>query len=278
MKKASVTSEAMPANEGQRRQLTRMLQDIIPLMVEKAEIVSSRTQQAIDDKESRLINACRDALLRALATHAGKVPDYELAKKILGVDFITPEEVTKARPGIVYSDEQITAFAGNLPSAEVLEWCKANDYAVMPAPPTSMALLHVREIQPAHFYSKQGGWYAEAQQFARADKTDSLKHWFLAKKTEVANSTGKSWNEQHPLLSEVERVPNVAEISWFITTYFEVRDTRLFEVVGVRTSSLGSGGNRVCVGPFHASFLLVGDWDTDERNVTIGVSSARKLF
>jgi hypothetical protein len=202
-----------------------------------------------------------------------KASDYGLAQSILGADFITPEEVTKARPSIVYTVEQITALAESLPSEDVLKWCKDNGYAVMPAPPTAMSTLDVREIQSAHFYTKTGGWYAD-QKFGREDKTSF--GWLMIKKTPIENSTRKTWNEQGKLLSALEKVPNAAEMCWFITTYFEVRGVRLFEGVYVRTSSLDSGGDRVSVGFFGSDGLRVNDYWGGNRFGDVGLSAARK--
>lgn len=197
-------------------------------------------------------------LAEGIRRFSAKAPDYGLAQSILGADFITPEEVMNARPSIFYTDEETHKLAESLPSKEALKWCKENGYAVMPAPPTAMSTLDVREIQSTHFYSKTGGWYAD-QKFAREDKTSF--GWLLIKKTPVANSTSKTCNEQNKLLSKLETVPNAAEMCWFITTYFEVRGARLFEGVYVRTSSLVSDGRRVYVGNFDARGLFVdGYW------------------
>ncbi len=232
----------------------------------------------LDDDSAQRLNE-NAGFVAYLATgirrYSMKAPDYALAQSILGVDFITPEEVAKARSNIVYTDEQITALAENLPSEEVLTWCKENGYAVIPPPPKAMSTLDVREIQSAHFYSKSGGWYAEEKEkFAREDKTSF--GWMAIKKTLVDNSTNKTWKEQIRLLSKVEMVPNAAEMTWFITTYFEVRGVRLFESVYVRTSSLDSDGDRVYVGDFDSVGLGVNDWSDDDRNGGIGVPAARK--
>jgi len=225
-------------------------------------------------------------LLAGISRFRALAPDYALAQSILGADFITPEEVTKARPSIIYTGGLITALAESLPSEDMLKWCKDNGYAVMPAPPTAMSLLYVREIQSAHFCSKAGGWYSD-QEFAREDKTSF--GWLAIKKTPVANSTSKSWTDQNKLLSALEQVPNAAEMSWFITTYFEVRGIRVFGGVYVRTSSLDSVGNRVnvgyfldsvgnrvSVGYFDSGGLNVNGWNGDIRLAYIGLSAARK--
>jgi len=213
-------------------------------------------------------------LLAGIRRFGAKAPDNALAQSILGADFITPEEVTSARPRIVYTDEQITALAESLPSEDVLKWCKDNDYAVMPAPPQAYSLLDVCEIQSAHFYSKTGGRYSD-HKFAREDKTSF--GWLAIKKTPFANSTRKSWTDQNKLLSALEQVPNAAEMSWFITTYFEVRGIRLFEGVYVLTSScISDGVRRVGVGSFASDGLYVSSWRDGHRDGYFGLSAARK--
>lgn len=215
----------------------------------------------------------QDYLIAGITRFTAKTPDYSLAQSILGADFITPEEVTSARPSIVYTDEETHKLAESLPPLKVLKWCKDNSYAVMPAPPTAMSTLDVREIQSAHFYTKTGGWYAN-QKFAHEDKTSF--GWLAIKKTPVSNSTSKNWNEQNKLLSALEKVPNAAEMSWFITTYFEVRGVRLFEGVYVWTSSLDSDGGRVYVGSFDAGGLYVSYYWDGGRDGALGLSAARK--
>jgi hypothetical protein len=71
-------------------------------------------------------------------------------------------------------------------------------------------------------------------------------------------------------------VPNAAEMSWFITTYFEVRGIRLFESIYVRTSNLDSDGDRVSVGGFDSKGLLVNNWGGGHRQGDLGLSGVRK--
>jgi hypothetical protein len=203
-----------------------------------------------------------------------KTPHYSLAKSILGVDFITPEEVTKARPSIVYTDDRITALAESLPPVDALKWCKDNDQAVMPEPPTAMSMLAVRQIRPVHFRDNIGGWYIGSK-FAHEDKT-SLG-WLATKKTPVQDSINQNWSEQNKLLSACEHVPNAAEMSWFITTYFETRGLWLFKDVYVRTSSFDLGGFRVIVGNLGAKCLSISYERDDIWNEVLGLSSGRKF-
>ena len=114
----------------------------------------------LDDESAQILNenpGFAVYLADGIRRFSAKAPDYGLAQSILGMDFITPEEVSRARPSIVYTDDQITALAESLPSEDMLKWCKDNGYAVMPAPPQACSLLDIREILSAHFCSKTGG-------------------------------------------------------------------------------------------------------------------------
>lgn len=170
---------------------------------------------------------------------------YLLAQSIVGFDFITPEEIMKACPKVVYSEEQVETLATTIPPVEVLRWCHKEWYVLMPAPPAAMSMLDVRKIHTAHFYFPNS-WYIN-KEFAREDKT--LPGWLMIKKTLVSNSTSKTWTEQNKLLSKFERVPNAAEMCWFIATYLEVREVRLFVTFAGRTSSIDSN-HYVSVGHF----------------------------
>ena len=235
------------------------------------------TKAGLDNESAQILNenaGFARYLADGIRSFSTKVPSYSVAQSILGKDFITPEEVSKARLGIVYTGEQTRTLARSLPSKDMLKWCKKNGYAMMPAPPTATSLIDVREIRLAHFYSNTGGWYAN-QKFAHKDKTSF--GWLAIKKTPVANSTNKDWGDQNKLLFVLELVPNVAEMSWLITTYFEVRRIRLFESIYVRTSSLVSDGGRVFIGKFSSEGLGVyGYWDHN-GSADIGLSACMKI-
>lgn len=202
-----------------------------------------------------------------------KVPDYNLARTILGNDFISPEEVAKYRKGVVYTDDQLVQFGDSMPSQEVLEWCRNNGYTVVAGPDRPISLLEVRDLKKDHFYSKEGGWYAE-QAFSQNDKVETS--WIMLRKEPVPQSTSKNWNEQQALLSDDEVTLNVAEVTWCVTTYKAVRNIYLFPNVYVRTSSLDRDGYRVNVGYFGAKGLGVYSWHDDARSGELGVSSGRK--
>lgn len=199
---------------------------------------------------------------------------YDLVRNILGKDFISPEEIAIARK-LTYDDDVLRHFAETLPSEEVLQWLRDNGFTLIAGPPSPMSLLEVRNLNAQLFYTKSGGWYEKPkEEFSRNDKV--VTEWLMLRKGIVPNSTSKTWEERQGLLTDVEYVPNVAEMTWGETTYKEVRKTWLFPNIYARTSSVGSDGYRVYVGYSADGGVGVGSvWD-DRRNGLLGLASARK--
>lgn len=198
-----------------------------------------------------------------------------LGYKILGDDFISPQEVASAR-GLTYSDEQLEHLASTLPSQEILAELRSDGYMLVAGPPREMSLLDIRNHNPQLFYSKLGGWFStRAEKFAWRDKVGS--GWLALRKAPVSGFTRRTWSEQQDLLKDTERVPNIAEAVWGFTTYATVRGTRLVPSVYVRTSSVDSFGRRVSVGGFGDVGLRIRRWSSDYRRAFLGVSSSRKF-
>lgn len=234
--------------------------------INKARLTESEAREAAGSGKFQT------GLIALLRECSAKQPDYALAQSILGVDFVTPEDIMKAS-AVVYNKKQLVALHAAIPPEDVLRWCKENNFVVIAAPPNPINLLNVRTLDNSLFYSKTGGWYSE-QKFASENKTGS--GWLMIRKDPVPKSTSKNWDEQNKLISGVERVPNSAEVSWLVTIYFKVRGIRLLENIYVRCSDLDSDGGRVDVGNFDARGLSVSDnWD-DGRRGNLGLASARK--
>lgn len=214
-------------------------------------------------------------LLAGIKRFAMKAPDYELVRTILGKDFISPEDVMNSRKGITYNDEQLSQFGETVPAQEILEWCRDNNFMLVAGPNRPMSLLEIRTMKNDYFYSKEGGWYAEQKQkFSQGDKVETK--WYMIRKDIVPESTSKNWEEQQPLISDVETVPNATEFTWAITTYKAVRGIYLFGGIYARTSSLDSVGDRVDVGLFDGGGLCVGNYWVSDRSSRLGLSVARK--
>lgn len=200
--------------------------------------------------------------------------DEELARLILGDDFLSVEEVAKAYCWN-YTDDQLADFIETLPDFETLIWLRTNGYMLVATPPTDTNLLQVRDLDNQLFYSKSEGWYAESQQTFSREDVVKAGQWLVVRKEPYPNSRKKNWDEQQKLLTEVEHVPNAPEMAYAVTAYYKVRGVYLLKGVYVRTSSVDAGGDRVVVGFFVGDGLHVSVcWD-DLRHDNIGVSSSR---
>ncbi len=220
-------------------------------------------------------------VVAGISRFTSKLPDYTLARSILGADFISADEIATAR-GLAYTEDQLTELGKKLPDQATLEALRDNGMMLVAGPPTAMTMLDVRAVHADYFYSKgpeqnDSGWYDEAnEKFARTDKVEALC-WIAFRKEPVEDSLNKTWSDQQALVVEPMMVPNAAEATWALTTCKAVRDIYLLDNLYVRTSSLDSDGHRVYVGVFDAGGLNVySDWD-DDRNGDLGVSAGRKF-
>ena len=211
-------------------------------------------------------------IIEGIQRFSAKQPDYALAQSILGVDFITPEEIMKVT-AMIYEEKHLDILHNTIPPEAVLRWCKEHHYAVVAAPRYPINLLTIRMYVSNLFYSKSGGWYSE-RKFASENTT--AQGWLMLRKHPVPHSNSKNWNQQNKLLSGVERVPNSAEVSWLVTIYFKVRGIRLLENIFVRCADLQSDCPRVVVGNFYAGGLNLDRYRDDDRVDSLGLSSARK--
>lgn len=205
-----------------------------------------------------------------------KMPNYDLAKTILGKDFISPEEIAKSRR-LTYIDAELATFGETLPDETALAWCRENGCALVAGPPNAMSLLDIRAHHNPYFYTKEDGWYADPRQkFSRDDKADPV--WIALKKEPVEGSRSRTWSQQIALVKSPMIVPNAAEAVWGLTTYKAVRGVYLLPNVYVRTSSIDSFGHRVRVGYFDSNGLYVLSYSWDDYPLDhIGVAGARKF-
>jgi hypothetical protein len=242
-------------------------------------VAAAYDKAELTDEAAQLLNERGDeftiGLQELIARYSTKAPDYTAAREILGNDFVTPEEIGAARPGVVYNPKQLLGLGNTMPSREVLEWCRDNGFMVVAGPARPTSLLDIRKLERGHFYTKEGGWYtADSEIFAKNDKATC--RWLILRKEPVPGSTNKTWTEQEQVLSSFEVVPNAAEQVWGMTTYKAVRGVYLLPSVYVRTSSVDSYGDRVHVGRFGESGLIVHRWRDHDRLVFVGLSSSRK--
>ena len=190
------------------------------------------------------------------------------ARAIMGANYFGVEEAIR-HFGINPSRQQLVDLS-EVPFTEaILAECKSTHILVAIFP---LSIMDVRgKVEAKLFYDLV--WY-DKQSFARG-KGDMF--WCLVRKTPVANSISKTWDEQQALLAENEHTPSARIMVYTIIGHFLATGERLFENIYVRCSDLDSGDDRVDVGDFDADGLRVDDdWDDDRRG-SIGVSVARKF-
>lgn len=261
---ASITSE-------QIKQLIKLATDAMSRAVKALRLDYSRAQRLLEWGDEFIA-----AVVAKVNELAGPDQRYDLARSILGEDFITPEEIAQAR-AIRYTGEQFNKFAETVPTEEQLLWCRDNGFMVTAGPSQELSLLEIRELKSGFFYSKSGGWYeGDKELFSRDDKVAVA--WLAIRKEAVPSSFSKNWRQQQELISNLEYIPNAAETAWAITVYKAVRGIYLLPSLYVRTSSLDSSGSHVVVGGFDDAGLRVSYYWGGFRYDRLAVASARKLM
>lgn len=201
----------------------------------------------------------------------------DLARFLLGDDFIAPEDVAKAY-GIMYTGEQLAIFAKTLPDFETLVWLRGNGFMLVAGPHVDFNLLGLRTLDSSLYYRKDDNddkWFEETGR--KVSQTDMVHggQWLMLRKGGMPKSRSKNWNEQSMLVDNPERVPNVAEVSYGVAAYLKVRGVYCLSDLYVRTSSVGADGDHFFVGRLCARGLCVNKAHDSHRNIYVAVSSAR---
>ncbi|HEC33005.1 MAG TPA: hypothetical protein ENI63_01965 [Candidatus Kaiserbacteria bacterium] len=201
---------------------------------------------------------------------------YELARLILGDDYITPEEVATFY-GFSYTDEQLEHFTDTLPDIQIISWLRANGYMLMAGPPTDLRLLQGRELDNQLFYLSIKVSCAEDKKKFVQYSMVKAGEWLAIRKEAVPNSFYKTWKETAILLTEVEYIPNVTEVIYAVATYRAVRGIYLFRRKFVRTSSADELGHHILVGFYDEDGIEIDIYLNDVCDCSVGIPSARRL-
>lgn len=256
-------------------------------LIEEAALVALRRVELSEEAIERFLvhkEGFEDYLVSGVRRFASEDPTYEVARSILGEDFISPDEVMRARRGVVYSERQLQRFALTTPPPGVLQWCKENGYILVPGPHRALSLLDVRDLE-AQYFSEHFGriekWESHRRESMFGDTVRSA--WIALRKEPTPDSLGKSFSEQLLLLSDEEVVPNAAEVVWCVTTYKAVKGVFLIPDVFVRTSSTDEFQVRVSLGEFGLrdfgskdDGLNLYSWSDECRYEFVGLASMRR--
>ncbi len=189
-------------------------------------------------------------------------------REILQDDIIFADEIAEER-GILYTDAQLKHFADTMPRKDTVRFCKDMGYVVMPGPPKRINFSEIVSIKSL----KTSAW-SDSSVFSNNNK--AMTKWFIIRKHFTTASVDKNWKEQQILL-ENKRVPNIAEVIWFIATFYEIRGICLFEQIYVRTSSVSQKGFHFCIGRFNGEKIFVENCSDFERSYFVGIADALKF-
>ncbi len=199
---------------------------------------------------------------------------YELVRNILGEDFISPEDVMHSCKEITYSNEQLAHFSKTVPTQEILQWCRDNNFILIAGPNRPISLIEVREINNKYFRRKEKAWYTN-QKFSNEENVEPK--WYMIRKYAAPYSTFKNWKEQELLISNDKFVPNAPEFVWAITIYRDLRGIYLFNEISIRTSSLDNDKDNVAIGLFNKEGLIVAGVRNYCRSKTLGIAIGKTV-
>lgn len=198
----------------------------------------------------------------------------ELARDILGDDFLSLEEVSQVR-GITYSRDQLVEFGKTLPDEEVLLKYRRRGCILVPGPSADQNLLEIHALSPHLFEVKTSMWYTGLREKFSRREVVKFRHYAFMKEP-APRSLNKEMSSQCNLLTKSERVPNIAEAVWCITTYELVRSIKLYQNVWAWSSTeVGSSlGQLVTFGrDFPKEGLRIDSWHGNIAKVNVGISA-----
>lgn len=191
-------------------------------------------------------------------------------REIMGKNFFGVEEAIK-HFGVNPTSQQLATLS-RIPFSEAMLRQSKDTHILVAIFPLS--ILEIRDrVENNLFYNHEAAWYNE-QFFAK--ERGEVK-WQLVRKTPVAKSTSKNWQEQQALFSKDDKAPTAQAMVYVIIGYLLSTNWRLVKRKYARTSSVDSNGNRVYVTDVGLDGLGISDyWDAvgyDNEDI----SSPRKL-
>jgi len=179
---------------------------------------------------------------------------------------------------VVYSEAQTDRLVELVPSIEALASLRESGFSLMPQPPIAMTFLEVRSLEATLFRvrnARASEWY-ECWGFASSELTDV--GWVAIRHVAPGDLTlNKPWSEQNKLLGLNEAVSSLAELTWFVTTLFKVRRTKLFTATCVRTASLFSDECHIHFGHLDGERLDIGFTRDAYHHDILGLAILRKF-
>ena len=197
-----------------------------------------------------------------------------ICKYSIGFDFISPAELNDTGIGSAYTRRYLEVLNSTFPDEHIVEQCAQEGFCLLPQPPDRISLLEIRRLLSKQFpYPHEAPWY-EKEEFAHSQRTG--EYWLAIKKTIIPHSNRRTWQEQQDMLLANERVPNIAEMAWFILIYGLTRNVHLYQRIAARTISSHLSGH-VCVGDCASRGINVTVLNDVDCSSSIGLSVAKDI-
>ena len=231
-------------------------------VLREAGLPETALQMPIDDPEmrNRLVRYWLSGGYEATTTQ-------KLAREIMGKNYLGIEEAV-THFGVKPKRGELSTLAEILFTEAILRECKDTHILVAVFP---LSINETRKQYSSSFYNTN--WFVK-ESFA---KERGEVGWHLIRKSEVPNSTSKTWQEQQALLGNNEETPSARVMVYTIVGHYRNTGEKLFGNICVRCSDLVLNGYRVFVGYFDAYGLIVSVYWDDDRGSVIGVSTSRKF-
>ncbi|MDD3487486.1 MAG: hypothetical protein PHF35_03885 [Candidatus Moranbacteria bacterium] len=185
------------------------------------------------EKLLRLIRSDRDvatamvSLGNELLRKRGIFSDYELARAILGKDFIAPDEISNVLD-LQYSNKVFGRYTKSIPSEDLLLWLKKNNFSLIAGPPCELEASEIVNLNYKLF--NRGDNFFWQWEGYRADLVREEKlqvRWLMIRKKHISRSLGCSYKNMPKLISDLEYIPSVAEVIWELFIYKVIRNVWL---------------------------------------------------
>lgn len=191
------------------------------------------------------------AFTKFLRKCRGKI-NYSYVRKVLGKNFISPEDVTRIFPNLKFTERQKKIFIRTLPKRSVIDYCYKHNFVLVATPPKELSLLQVVNLKPEEFFSpeREEKWY-ENKSFFKNVKIKKSEWLIIAKR----NCVGFSKHMGQTKLNNKFYVPNITELSWVVLVVKIFSDFYLFNNFSILSSTkIYQKGNiipkKVCIGCF----------------------------
>lgn len=168
---------------------------------------------------------------------------YDLARLILGDDFISPEEVSDIL-GESYNENQLYNLRHTLPDPKRLQRLYNDGYVLSAYPPKNLSLIDLEKFVSRPFegnsFKKEKDRFSSEVVYSCAENATrkSGDCWLAVKKNFGSNDCLRPYYEYRPC---------VATVSYIVIAYYKLRKSALFEGSSVETSSEFSFGSEVAM-------------------------------